>query len=320
MLRPRPAGPFAGPFAGLLAAAALTAGCGTSPDAAPRPDPRHETRVERTPTPSAGPRSSTLPEQETEQETEPDPDPEPDPEPGTVPPPWLGTRVLPETATGYGAVRPTPRVLRERRFTLPDAVPALPGDGYASRVVNPPPADVLARSTWEPACPVAAEDLAWLRVAFRGFEGDRHTGELLVAADAADDLAGVFGDLWRAGFPLEQLTITPRSALDAPPTGDGNGTGAFVCRPVTGGTSYSEHAYGRAVDVNPFQNPYLRDLPAGRVVLPELASAYLDRDDVRPGMVTPDGPVVRAFARIGWAWGGDYRSLKDYQHFSATGG
>lgn len=252
---------------------------------------------------------------------EPTPTPtETSPEPGTVPPPWLGTRVLPETTTGYAAPRTTPPALRTRRFTLPDSIPPLPGDGYASRVVSPPPAEVLARATWEPACPVAAEDLAWLRVTFRGFEGGRHTGELLVAADAADDLAQVFGDLWAADFPLEQMAITPRSELDAPPTGDGNGTGAFVCRPVTGGTSYSQHAYGLAVDVNPFQNPYVRELAGGRTVLPELASAYLDRGDVRPGMITPDGPVVRAFARIGWSWGGDYRSLKDYQHFSATGG
>jgi hypothetical protein len=70
------------------------------------------------------------------------------------------------------------------------------------------------------------------------------------------------------------------------------------------------------VDLNPFQNPYHR----GRVVLPELATAYLDRAEARPGMVQPGGSAVRAFTAIGWHWGGDYRSLKDYMHFSATGG
>ena len=54
-------------------------------------------------------------------------------------------------------------------------------------------------------------------------------------------------------------------------------------------------------------------------MLPELASTYLDRDDVRPGMITPDGVVVRAFAAIGWTWGGTWSSLKDYQHFSQSG-
>ena len=98
-------------------------------------------------------------------------------------------------------------------------------------------------------------------------------------------------------------------------SGDGNDTGSFNCRPVRGATTYSQHAYGLAVDVNPFQNPYLK----GDLVLPELASAYKDRSWRRPGMILADGPVVRAFARIGWGWGGSWHSLRDLQHFSANG-
>ena len=111
------------------------------------------------------------------------------------------------------------------------------------------------------------------------------------------------------------MRIATKAEQTAPPTGDGNNTTAFNCRPVRGATSYSEHAYGLAVDVNPFQNPYLK----GDLVLPELASAYRDRARHRPGMILPRGPVVRAFARIGWGWGGDWTSLKDLQHFSANG-
>jgi hypothetical protein len=252
-----------------------------------------------------------------ESDPAPTPDPPgPAPEPGTVPPPWLGTRVLPLTDDGgYGEVRPTPPALRERRFTLPDRLDPLPGDGFAARVADPAPDEVIARSTWEPSCPVGRDALVWVRVAFRGFDGSRHTGELLVASSVADDVVGVFRDLWRAGFAFEELRITTKAELDVPPTGDGNNTGGFVCRPVTGGTSYSQHAYGTALDLNPFQNPYAK----GDVVLPELASSYLDRSWVRPGMITADGPVVRAFARIGWGWGGAWSSLLDYQHFSLSG-
>ncbi len=131
----------------------------------------------------------------------------------------------------------------------------------------------------------------------------------------ADDLVSVFDRLYDARFPLEEMTITTRGQLDAPPTGDGNATTAFVCRPTTGGTSYSQHAYGLAIDVNSFQNPYVK----GPVVLPELAGAYLDRTRTRPGMIEADGVVVRAFAAVGWEWGGAWQSLKDYQHFSLTG-
>lgn len=278
----------------------LLAGCSAA-DRSAAPEPAPTSTTSPTAAPTDGPTSAG---------------PTPDrPRPGTVPPDWLGTRVLPTTDTGYGAARPTPRALRQRRFTLPDRLGPLAGRGFTVRVADPAPAEVLARSTWAPGCPVGGDELAWVRVAFHGFDGARHTGELLVASGVAADVAGVFRELWRAGFALEELRITTRAELDAPPTGDGNTTGAFVCRPVTGGTSYSQHAYGTAIDLNPFQNPYGK----GEVVLPELAASYLDRSWVRPGMITADGPVVRAFARIGWGWGGAWSSLADYQHFSLSG-
>jgi len=232
-----------------------------------------------------------------------------------VPPRWLGTRVLPRTADGFGEVRRTPPQLRTRRFTLPDSVPPLPGEGFASRTVAPAPDAVIRRSTWEAGCPVARTDLAWVRLTFRGFDGARHTGELLVHRRVSADVVRAFRALWRAGFPIEEMRVTTRQERDAPPTGDGNNTSAFVCRAVRGETTYSQHAYGLAVDVNPFQNPYVD----GEVVLPELASAYLDRDRDAPGMIHADGPVTRAFAAVGWGWGGAWRSLKDYQHLSESG-
>ena len=104
--------------------------------------------------------------------------------------------------------------------------------------------------------------------------------------------------------------------LEAAPTGDGNNTAAFVCRTTRGSTRYSEHAYGLAVDVNPFQNPYIR----GETVLPELARSYTDRTVLRPGMLVEGSPAVTAFIRRGWEWGGAWRSVQDPMHFSARGG
>lgn len=234
------------------------------------------------------------------------------PDPGTVPPAWLGTRVLPTTSSGYGEIRRTPRELRDRRFTLPDTVAALPGTGFAAEITSPPPPDVLSRSTWEPGCPVTAGDLAWIRLTFRGFDGARHTGELLVHEDVADDMETVFRRLWRADFPMEEMRVVRRDELDLPPTGDGNNTTGFVCRAAVGSSRFSEHAYGLAVDVNPFHNPYSK----GSLVLPELASAYLDRSRRRPGMIHPGDAVIRAFASVGWGWGGEWNSLKDRHHFS----
>lgn len=241
--------------------------------------------------------------------------PPPRPAPGTVPPPWLGTRPLPLTADGFGEAGPTPTELRNRRFTLPDTVSSLPGSRFGSRVRSPAPAAVIARSTWTPACPVAATDLAWVKVTFWGFDDARHTGELLVNAAVAEDLVTVFRTLYDARFPIEEMRITTKAEQTAEPTGDGNNTGAFNCRPVRGETFFSQHAYGLAIDVNPFQNPYIK----GDLVLPELARAYTDRAVQRPGMILPGDAVVTAFAGIGWTWGGSWNSLKDLQHFSQNG-
>jgi hypothetical protein len=92
-------------------------------------------------------------------------------------------------------------------------------------------------------------------------------------------------------------------------------TSAFNCRPVTGGSSFSRHSYGTALDLNPLRNPYVK----GERVLPPEGRAWLERDGTRPGVITGEGPVVQAFRAIGWKWGGDWRSSKDYQHFSTDG-
>ncbi|GHJ43443.1 hypothetical protein Cs7R123_07850 [Catellatospora sp. TT07R-123] len=232
----------------------------------------------------------------------------------TAAPAWLGTRVLPSRPAG-SAPADTPPELRNRSIVTVDELPP-PPDGRFHATVQAVPASVLARSSWAENCPVAAAELRYVTVGFRGFDGLAHTGELLVNARAADDMVTVFHRLFDAGFPIERMRISSAAQLNAPSTGDGNTTEAFACRPVRGSKAWSQHAYGLAVDVNPFQNPYRK----GTVVLPELAGAYLDRHEVRPGMALPGGPAVRAFGAVGWGWGGDYRSLNDYMHFSATGG
>jgi hypothetical protein len=133
----------------------------------------------------------------------------------------------------------------------------------------------------------------------------------------------VFGRLYAARFPLEEMRITRADELDAEPTGDGNNTGVFLCRLVHGTTTWAQHAYGRAVDINPFQNPYIKPPDAkgvpGDMLIPELAAAYLDRSRQEPGMVHSGDAVVQAFAAVGWGWGGTWQKSKDYMHFSANG-
>lgn len=210
---------------------------------------------------------------------------------------------------------PTPAVLVDRRLPTADVLPP-PAAGAFGATVSTVPADVVARSTWRPQCPVRLDELRYLTVSFWGFDARRHTGELIVNARVAADVVEVFRQLHDARFPIEEMRVVTAAELTAAPTGDGNNTQAFVCRRANGQTRWSAHAYGLAVDLNPFCNPYsIRDL-----VVPELASAYLDRQRIRPGMVLPGDVAVRAFGRIGWSWGGTWSTPRDLMHFSATGG
>ena len=237
--------------------------------------------------------------------------PVPAPTPALVRPAWLGTRPLPLGPDGYALPQPTPPELVERRLPTIDLLPP-PADGAWSGSIEPLTAEIAARATWTPECPVGLDDLRYLRMAFWGFDDRAHTGEMVVHASVADDVVEVFRQLFEARFPIEEMRLVTADELDGPPTGDGNDTAAFVCRPVRGGSRWSEHASGLAVDINPFHNPYRR----GDRVLPELASAYLDRSWVRPGMVVEGDVVVRAFDAIGWGWGGRWSSVQDAMHFS----
>lgn len=238
----------------------------------------------------------------------------------TTRPDWLATRILPLASDGFGERLPTPDELSDRQLAtpfLPAPVPSAPPvDGSFRSTVSAVPLDVLARSTWTSACPVTADELRYVTVTFVGFDGLAHTGELLVHASIVDDVVAIFGALHAAAFPLEEVRVIALEELDVPPTGDGNVTSAFVCRPTVGGTRWSEHAFGRAIDINPFHNPYVR----GDLVLPELASAYVDRERRRPGMIADGDSVTAAFAARGWRWGGQWTGRAvDWMHFSPSG-
>jgi poly-gamma-glutamate synthesis protein (capsule biosynthesis protein) len=168
------------------------------------------------------------------------------------------------------------------------------------------------RYSWRPGCPVPLSDLRYLRMTYYGFDGAAHTGEMVVHADRVAAVVGVFRRLYTSRFPIYRMRLVDDYAGSDARSMDADNTSAFNCRPTTGGTSWSQHSYGRAIDINPIQNPYL----GGGTVEPAAGSAYLTRWPLRKGMIDP---VVRApFADAGWYWGGTWRSPTDYMHFSAN--
>lgn len=174
----------------------------------------------------------------------------------------------------------------------------------------------MTPSVWRPGCPVGLGALRRVEVSFWGFGGRSRRGALVVHRDAATDIVAVFRRLHRARFPIRRMRPIERYAGDDFRSIEADNTSAFNCRAATGSTNWSQHAYGRAIDVNPLENPYVA---GGRTSHPA-SVPYLDRSWVRKGMAVEGGALVAAFDAVGWGWGGRWSGVLDYQHFSATGG
>jgi D-alanyl-D-alanine carboxypeptidase len=198
------------------------------------------------------------------------------------------------------------------------ALAALLVPGFRANVQSIPPA-IRAQMTgvsWRAACPVGLADLRLLTLTYRGFDGRAHTGHLIANKDAAAPLVGVFRRLYAAGFPIRRMELVDRYGGDDFRSIEADNTSAFNCRLATGSSHWSEHAYGRAIDVNPIENPYVT---AGRTTAHRTSRSYVDRSRHRAGMAFEGGALVEAFRAAGWGWGGTWSGDKDYQHFSATG-
>jgi len=217
------------------------------------------------------------------------------------------------TAATPRPLTPSPTPAEERGPTT-DPPPVFTGGVHAiGRDVR---RHVRARN-WHAGCPVSIADLRLVKVTYWDFKGDVRTGPLVLNERVAEDVLWVFRQLFRARFPIHRIGLAPRpQPIDWHSTR--NLTSSFNCREATGSPgSLSQHSYGWAVDINPLQNPYVR---LDGSVLRAATKSYRDRSRDRAGMIHPGDIVVRSFAKIGWEWGGDWRTLKDYMHFSLTGG
>ena len=174
------------------------------------------------------------------------------------------------------------------------------------------------RYSWRPGCPVGLGDLRLLTVDHWGFDRRVHRGELVVHRRYAQAVVRVAGRLFASRYPVARMRLVDAYQGDDDRSMAANNTSAFNCRPVAGTRRWSEHAYGGAIDLNPWQNPYVT--AGGRVSPPE-GRPYANRARRALGMVHEGDATVRAFGSIGWGWGGRWRwrSAKDYQHFSASG-
>ncbi len=171
--------------------------------------------------------------------------------------------------------------------------------------------------SWHRGCPVGFSELRLLTVSHWGFDGATHRGRLVVHRDFAAAMVETMRRLHRLRYPIRQMRLVDAYGADDHRSMAADNTSAFNCRFVAGSPGvWSEHAYGRAIDVNPIENPYVTE---SGYVSPSQGAPYADRSGHAAGMIHRHGPVVDAFAAAGWEWGGNWSWPRDYQHFSATG-
>jgi hypothetical protein len=172
------------------------------------------------------------------------------------------------------------------------------------------------RYSWHPGCPVAPSRLRLITMTYRGFDHKVHTGRLVVNSAVTGKLIRVFRRLFAIRYPIRRMVPVDAYQGSDFASIEADNTSAFNCRDATGSSSWSEHAFGLAVDLNPCENPYVS---ADGYEAHKRCRKYVDRSLHDRGVIHAGDKVVRAFASVGWAWGGAWQGVRDYQHFSANG-
>ena len=197
------------------------------------------------------------------------------------------------------------------------ATPTTPPPTTPAPTTTPPPRAYPVTATelgasWRPGCPVAPEQLARVEIDYVGFDGQTRRGELIVNRDLVDAVVATFAELARQRFPIERMqNVTAYPDADDELSMRDNNTSAFNCRGIPGSTSWSWHAYGRAIDINPRLNPFIS---RGEPAQPANSGEYVDRASRVPGMLNAGDDAVRVFTGRGWGWGGAWTNPVDYQH------
>lgn len=174
--------------------------------------------------------------------------------------------------------------------------------------------EMLKKGLMRKECPVQMHQLALVEVPYKNFDGENKVGEILVLKTLEKNVLRIFQRLVEIDFRIHSIILINEFGGDDNKSMEANNSSSFNCRNITGTDRYSKHSYGVAIDINPVQNPFISE---NGKVLPKEGEKFLDRDDVRIGMITSE--VVDIFSENGFSvWGGDWKSMKDYHHFEVS--
>lgn len=172
--------------------------------------------------------------------------------------------------------------------------------------------------SYGPDCIIPYEDLRYVRVLHIGFDGKPQIGELICNKAIAQDLVEIFYELYISFYPIEKIKLIDEYGADDTLSITDNNTSCFNFRVVEGSKNLSKHAYGMAIDINPFYNPYVT-YPNGKMrVSPQASAPFADRSQDFPYKIDSSDLCYQLFKQHGFTWGGNWKTLKDYQHFQKS--
>ena len=164
-------------------------------------------------------------------------------------------------------------------------------------------------------CTVPYEELCYVSVLYEDFNGETQTGEIICNKAIARDLVEIFYELYCNHYQIDKIRLVDEYEADDDLSCAANNTSCFNFRKVYGSDNLSKHALGLAIDINPFQNPYVTYPDGVERISPPGSEPYADRDSGLPHIITEDDLCYQLFTAHGFTWGGHWRTLKDYQHF-----
>jgi len=150
-----------------------------------------------------------------------------------------------------------------------------------------------------------------VKVSYINMNGESEMGELVVNEEIAAEVVDIFREIYQCRFPINKMIPIDFYNCNDDKSMEDNNTSCFNYRLVSGSRKLSDHSFGKAIDINPLFNPFVKR----KKVSPENGKMYIDRNLQVEGMIQKNDCVVNAFKSRGWYWGGDWKHSKDYQHF-----
>lgn len=165
---------------------------------------------------------------------------------------------------------------------------------------------------------ISYDDLAYIHVLHYDFNGQIRDGHLICNKKIAPKVATVFRELYEKAYPVEKIRLIEEYGGNDNASMEDNNTSCFNYRKIAGTNKLSNHSYGLALDINPLYNPYVKTARGKTIISPDKAEAYADRSKAFAHKIDQNDLAYRVFIKHGFVWGGDWKSVKDYQHFEYT--